>query len=196
MTRICLVRHGLTEYNHLRKLQGSSDIPLNAEGEYQAECAAEKLKDEPFDTIVSSPLGRAYRTAEIINQHHHLPIHTMEELKEQHFGTLEGSHIDHIIEKYPNGELPGAETFSALSARAEKAIKHIHEQFEGQYVLLTAHSRTIKSILALFSDEIDMLRTKLDNCSLSHIEFIDSEWHVHAYNVPTYKESRQEEHNG
>ena len=81
MTKMCLVRHGLTDYNAQRKLQGSSDIPLNAEGESQAESASEKLKDYDFDAIVSSPLIRAYRTAEIINEYHGLEIETMDDLK-------------------------------------------------------------------------------------------------------------------
>lgn len=191
MTRLCLVRHGLTEFNRLKKLQGSSDIPLNEEGEYQAERAAEKLKDEQFDAIVSSPLGRAHRTAEIINKYHDLPIETMDELKEQHFGELEGHHIDDIMEKYPNGELPGAETFEALAERVGVALDRILEQHQGQYVLLTAHSRTIKSILSLFSDEIDMLGTKLDNCSVSYIEHVDSKWQVHEYNIPTFTGNEQ-----
>src|SRR5690625_6771872 len=83
MTKICLVRHGLTDYNAHRKLQGASDIPLNYEGEYQAQCAGEKLKDYHFDVIITSPLMRAYRTAEIINEYHGLEIETMDELKEQ-----------------------------------------------------------------------------------------------------------------
>lgn len=185
MTRICLVRHGLTEYNAQRKLQGSSDIPLNAEGESQAESAREKLKDYDFDAIISSPLIRAYRTAEIINEYHNLEIETMDELKEQYFGPLEGSHIDDIQEKYPDGIFPGAESFESLSNRAAKAIKEIEQKYPNKHVLLTAHSRTIKSILSLYSDEIHMFETKLDNCSLSHIECIDSNWTVNDYNIAT-----------
>ncbi|GAA3724101.1 phosphatase PhoE [Salinicoccus jeotgali] len=185
MTKISLVRHGLTDFNRLRKLQGFSDIPLNEEGEGQAIDASLYLKDEPFDAIVSSPLNRAFRTAEIINQSHGLPITTMDELKEQHFGNLEGMHIDNIMDKYPDGNLPGIETFESLSARVEKAMNIISEEYDGQYVLLTAHSRTIKSILSLYSDEIDMAQTKLDNCSLSIIQKVNGNWHVIDYNIST-----------
>lgn len=185
MTKICLVRHGLTEYNAQRKLQGSSDIPLNSEGESQAESAREKLKPYDFDLIISSPLIRAYRTAEIINEYHDLEIETMDELKEQYFGPLEGNHIDDIQEKYPDGIFPGAESFESLSNRVAKAIKKIENTYPDKHILLTAHSRTIKSILALYSDEIHMFETKLDNCSLSHIECIDSKWTVNDFNITT-----------
>lgn len=185
MTKICLVRHGLTEYNAQRKLQGSSDIPLNSEGESQAKSAREKLKAYDFDLIISSPLIRAYRTAEIINEYHDLEIETMDELKEQYFGPLEGNHIDDIQEKYPDGIFPGAESFESLSNRVAKAIKKIENTYPDKHILLTAHSRTIKSILALYSDEIHMFKTKLDNCSLSHIECIDSKWTVNDFNITT-----------
>lgn len=185
MTKMCLVRHGLTDYNAQRKLQGSSDIPLNAEGESQAESASEKLKDYDFDAIVSSPLIRAYRTAEIINEYHGLEIETMDDLKEQFFGPLEGNHIDDIQKKYPNGIFPGAESFESLSNRVGKAIIEIENKYPDKHILLTAHSRTIKSILALYSDEIHMFETKLDNCSLSHMECIDSSWSVNDFNITT-----------
>ncbi|AKG74274.1 histidine phosphatase family protein [Salinicoccus halodurans] len=185
MTKICLVRHGLTDFNAQRKLQGSSDIPLNAEGESQAESAREKLKDYHFDAIISSPLIRAYRTAEIINESHGLEIETMDELKEQSFGPLEGNHIDDIQEKYPDGIFPGAESFESLSNRVAAAIREIENKYPDKHILLTAHSRTIKSILALYSDEIHMFETKLDNCSLSHIECIDSKWTVNDFNITT-----------
>lgn len=185
MTKICLVRHGLTDYNAQRKLQGASDIPLNREGEYQAECAREKLKDYHFDVIITSPLMRAYRTAEIINEYHGLEIETMDELKEQSFGPLEGHHIDDVHEKYPDGIFPGAETFESLSNRVAGAISEIERKYPDKHILLTAHSRTIKSILSLYSEEIHMFETKLDNCSLSHIECVDSKWSVNDFNITT-----------
>lgn len=187
MTKICLVRHGLTDYNQQMRLQGASDIPLNEAGERQAHAAAEKLKDYSFNHIISSPLKRACRTAEIINKYHHLDIETLDELKEQSFGPLEGVHIDEIGEKYPDGIPPGAESFESLSDRAAVAMEKIQSRYPDKNILMTAHSRTIKSILSLYSDEIHMLRTKLENCSLCHMEFIDSKWIINDYNVSTNK---------
>lgn len=187
MTKICLVRHGLTDYNEERRLQGNSDIPLNSTGLKQAHAAALKLRDYDFDHIVSSPLERALSTAQIINQYHHLDIEQIDELKEQSFGPLEGCLIDEIEKKYPDGKFPGAESFKSLSSRAALAMEKIRRKFPDKNILLTAHSRTIKSILALYSDEINMHNTKLDNCSLCHIEFIDSKWVVNAFNISTAK---------
>ena len=185
MGKIFLVRHGLTEYNKSLRLQGSSDIPLNEAGLLQAKKASEFLKVEKFDAILSSPLSRAYATAEIINEHHDLKIHKMDELKEQYFGQFEGEHIENIRLKYPEGDIPGVETFDSLAERASKVMKFIEDNHVDQNVLVTAHSRTIKSILSLYTDEIHMVFTKLDNCSLSIIESDDNVWKVVDYNIST-----------
>ena len=60
------IRHGTTDWNRQRRFQGRTDIPLNDEGIAQAHAAARRLQDVPIDIIVSSPLIRALRTAEII----------------------------------------------------------------------------------------------------------------------------------
>jgi uncharacterized phosphatase len=66
MTRFFLVRHGETEWNRLRKIQGVSDIPLNDTGRAQAAALGDILSRHRFDLIVSSPLSRALETARIV----------------------------------------------------------------------------------------------------------------------------------
>ena len=185
MAKVFMIRHGLTEYNKALRLQGSSDIPLNEAGLLQAKTASGFLRDEKFDVILSSPLSRAYATAEIINEHHDLKIQKMDELKEQYFGQFEGEHIENIRLKYPEGDIPGVETFDSLAERASKVMKYIEDNHPDENVLISAHSRTIKSILSLYTDEIHMVFTKLDNCSLSIIEPDDVGWKVLDYNIST-----------
>ena len=60
---IYIIRHGKTELNRAKALQGRSDHPLNEEGILQAKEAAEKLRDVSFDYVFSSPLIRALQTA-------------------------------------------------------------------------------------------------------------------------------------
>ena len=69
-----VVRHGQTEWNVLKKMQGSADIPLNKTGIEQAYKMQEKLDCIDIDLIICSPLNRAKQTAEIINQNKRLPI--------------------------------------------------------------------------------------------------------------------------
>lgn len=185
MAKIFLVRHGLTEYNQSLRLQGSSDIPLNEAGIRQAEKAREFFKEEKVDVLLSSPLSRAYKTAEIINEHHNLEIKVFDELEEQSFGPLEGEHIEHIRLKYPQGDLPGVESFESLAVRTSKMMDYIEENHMGKNVMISSHSRTIKSFLSHYTEEIHMVLTKLHNCSLSLIEHRDGGWTVTDYNIDT-----------
>lgn len=85
-----MVRHGQTDWNVQRKIQGQKDIPLNAVGEQEAKELAKHFKDIHFDFAFSSDLLRAKRTAEIIALEHKLAVETTKLLRERHFGKLEG----------------------------------------------------------------------------------------------------------
>lgn len=94
---IYILRHGKTEWNKLRKLQGRTDIPLCDEGRVMAEEAAREYADVHFDVCYSSPLIRARETAQIILKGRDVPIHTDDRLKEMGFGIYEG--IERSFEK-------------------------------------------------------------------------------------------------
>jgi len=97
-----LVRHGETDWNRNHKrLQGRKNIPLNAKGIDQAECLAEFFKDIEISASFSSPLSRAYQTANIINRFHNLPIEQDEQLIEMDFGIWEGKTVAEIKRECP-----------------------------------------------------------------------------------------------
>ena len=83
---IFVVRHGQTEWNVLKKMQGSADIELNEKGLSQAQDTADMLSSETFDVIFSSALKRAKQTAEIINNSRGLNIIFDDRLRERNFG--------------------------------------------------------------------------------------------------------------
>lgn len=170
--KVTLVRHGLTDYNLHGKVQGFLDIPLNNIGLDQAEHASEFLKDEVFDSIYSSPLSRAVKTAEAINKHFSLEINTLDDLKEQNFYDFEGADISEMIKEYPNGIDEHIESLDSLSSRVKIALDKIfEEQGRGKHILLTAHSRTIKAILNHFDGSVDIKTSPLENCSVSRIQY-------------------------
>ncbi|HEY4161463.1 MAG TPA: histidine phosphatase family protein, partial [Dongiaceae bacterium] len=86
------MRHGETDWNRARKLQGTTDVPLNALGESQAELAREAAAVLGLKSIAVSPLGRARRTAEIVNRDLGLVMTAFMELQEFDVGPYEGSH--------------------------------------------------------------------------------------------------------
>lgn len=88
---IYIVRHGLTEWNKLKKLQGAADVPLAKEGILLAEKTGEALKDVKFDICFTSPLSRARQTAECVLGDRNVPIIPDKRIQEINFGDLEGS---------------------------------------------------------------------------------------------------------
>ncbi len=86
---IYLIRHGETDWNTKRLLQGATDIPLNQNGIEVAQLTAEGLCDVVFDVIFTSPLKRARQTAEIIRGERRIPIIPDERLREIAFGPFE-----------------------------------------------------------------------------------------------------------
>jgi 2,3-bisphosphoglycerate-dependent phosphoglycerate mutase len=89
-TRICLVRHGETEWNAARRIQGQIDIGLNETGVRQAEAAGRWLKTVGIVALYSSDLKRAWRTAQAIGQELGLVPLPLPELRERRYGIFEG----------------------------------------------------------------------------------------------------------
>lgn len=94
MTRICLVRHGETDWNALGMLQGKTDIPLNQKGINQAKECGEFLKSATWDVVVTSPLTRAKQTAEIVRRFIDKPLIELVEFIERDYGDAEGRTVE------------------------------------------------------------------------------------------------------
>ena len=153
---LILVRHGETLFNRERKVQGIADIELNDTGLRQAHQLALSLKDHEIHQIYSSPLRRAYQTAEAINQFHDVPIHRRSGLMEMDVGDFEGLSFqelranekdflqrwiaDPAMTKMPNGE-----SIIELQERAWNAIGDII--LEAENALVVSHNFTIAAIL-------------------------------------------------
>ena len=89
--KLYILRHGKTQWNALRKVQGAADIPLAEEGISLARKVGETLKDVPFDLCFSSPLKRARQTAELVlgRKADKIPVILDKRIKEIDFGVLE-----------------------------------------------------------------------------------------------------------
>ena len=88
--QIYLIRHGETDYNKSRRIQGQCDIELNNCGRELAKITAQALKDVPFDLVFTSPLKRAKETAEIIVGDRQIPVIEDVRIREISFGEYEG----------------------------------------------------------------------------------------------------------
>lgn len=130
MTALILIRHGETEWNRARRIQGATDIPLNDTGRDQARATAallrERLDPGLSATVVSSDLARARETAEIIAAELGTAApRTYRGLRERGYGEAEGIDVEEFRARWGDwhsAEVPGAEPWPELRARAISAL--------------------------------------------------------------------------
>ncbi|MBR3646332.1 MAG: histidine phosphatase family protein [Lachnospiraceae bacterium] len=158
---IYLIRHGETMWNTFRRLQGRTDIELNENGRMLAYKTSEKLKDLKFDRIYSSPLKRAYETANIIKADRDIPIITDDRIMEMSFGTNEGCLSEEILADETNPfryffEKPEryfapdqGETFEDVIERGTSFMKEVIEPIadDNERIMIVAHGAINKAIM-------------------------------------------------
>lgn len=164
-----MVRHGETDWNALRKIQGYEvDNSLNENGRKQAEERARVIARMKFDIIFSSPMKRARETAEIIAKEINMPIQFRDELKERGFGTFCGQVFEELNEQYPDWNeikpMDRDQEYKRLYQREtgeefrDRLLKFIHEvkaDYGDKQILVVAHGGVIRLAHVLFR-EIDI----------------------------------------
>lgn len=145
--KLYLVRHGQTEYNVQRRIQGWCDSPLTSLGILQAQQAGKFFEEKQirFDHVYASDLKRAEDTARIICQDQ-IPVMLHAGLRERSWGSLDGTCIDDLLTSCPELDLDeglgsfGAETVQACADRVLKTIWEIMAQPDHACVLMVTHS--------------------------------------------------------
>ena len=187
MTTICLVRHGETDWNVKGIIQGQTNIPLNKVGEIQAIQCGRFLKNENYDVIISSPLKRAKKTAELINDSLNLSIIYNDNLKERYFGIAEGQVKKIISKEFPNQIYPNQESRLALNKRVLTALNTIISTYLNQKVLIIAHGAVINSILSSVSNHVCGSQiTSLKNGSFTVLNINEPIWSIESANQITH----------
>ena len=161
--KIYLIRHGETDQNKCKCLQGRSDIELNEYGRELARKTAEGLKDIPFDIIFTSPLKRARETAEIIRGTREIPIVSEERIQEISFGEYEGLCYGKENYSIPDKDFmnffnkpqdyktpPGGESLEEVITRTGEFLQEIlqKEAYRDKNILLSTHGCALKACLA------------------------------------------------
>jgi probable phosphoglycerate mutase len=144
------IRHGQTDWNLKERWQGWADIPLNETGHAQARSAVSVLAGKGISHIVSSPLIRAHKTAEIINEHLRVPLRIVDGLKECSLGALEGTVKDRFIISTDLNhaiQMGKGEHVDEFKARIASAL---HNVLDPKYItLIVAHGGVYWAIMEM-----------------------------------------------
>lgn len=149
MTTLYLVRHGETDWNAQRRIQGSTDIPLNATGRKQAVETGRLLATRTWDAIVASPLSRARETALIIANEVGLPEpELLPAIVERNYGEAEGLNWEQVDARFPDGaSVPGRESRDEVTARVLPALLELARRSPEQQIIVVSHGGVIRSVL-------------------------------------------------
>ena len=154
-----LIRHGQTDWNKGRKLQGRTDIPLNENGRAVAELTKEGFKEIPFDMAYTSPLKRARETAEIILSGRDIPIVDDERIIEVNFGEYEGCDFDLPDEYIQNFfsapekyfSIHGTETMESIFERMRSFLQDLcqNDDLKDKTILVSTHGAALSGLLTV-----------------------------------------------
>ena len=145
------MRHGETDWNAGRRIQGHIDVPLSVAGHAQARAAGNALANEGFAAIYSSDLTRARQTAEATAHLAHVPLHLLTGLRERHYGVFQGLTYTEAEAQYPEAyarhharddarfTLPGGESLHDLAVRIGEVCDDIVSRHVGEAVAIFTH---------------------------------------------------------
>lgn len=194
MGKLILIRHGQTDMNKDQLYYGRLDVPINETGKEQAENTRKNLVELEidYDKIYSSPMKRAYETAEIVN-YKNLEIEKDDELREMDFGIFEGLSYKEIIKKYPE-EMEKLKkdwkTYSYVTGEnpfmlQKRALKFLEKIDKNKNNMVVTHWGIICTLLSfLFSSELEgYWKYQVKNGGIVIIEFSDGYPILCGFNV-------------
>ena len=161
-----IFRHGQTDWNKEKRLQGSQGVPLNATGQKQAHNLGQSLMDKKIEIILSSPAERAAQTASIVQTYLKVPVEHKHELRPASFGILEGKqtqlfneHENYIWQQVTNFDTaydhiapPEGESKESVKKRTLELLTTFAHQTDYTIIGISTHSFLIKLMLLAKTD--------------------------------------------
>ena len=194
--KLYLIRHGETDWNTVKRLQGATDIPLNENGEALAKLTSEGLKDVSFDMIITSPLKRAYRTAELMKADREIPLICEDRIREICFGDYEGLVSKSEGYSIPDPDFkffftktecyktpPNGEPIQALLHRTNDFLEELknREDLKDKTILISSHGAAVRALLSNI-EKCDIAHFWGNgvhkNCGVSCVELVDGEYQI------------------
>lgn len=185
---IYIVRHGQTEQNLKKKLQGRSNHPLTDLGREQASAVGDAFRDAGivFDKVYTSPLDRAIETAKLVAGD--VPIECEDALIEMDYGPYEGTdlhnlppEVEEFFQDFTNHPAPeGMEQLSSVVARAGEFLERLKAEAVHRDILLSTHAIAMKGLLEYLTPESNgaYWSKYIGNCAVYVTELNDGEYTV------------------
>jgi len=176
---LILVRHGESEGNIRRIMQGQLDLPLTEAGREQARLVAARIASMPVAAVYSSPLSRAFETARAIASHHMLAVAPVDGLQEGGWGEAQGMTWTEVTARWdvaggrPLHEMiPGAETPESLRSRAAAVIDTLLDRHTSDVAVCVSHAGTIVQLIAhlIGMPEGQLPRLRTGNTAVTVVE--------------------------
>jgi probable phosphomutase (TIGR03848 family) len=184
MTKFLLIRHALTDSVGKRLSGRKPGVPLNAEGQAQAQQLASRLTDVRLDAIYSSPLERAVQTAAPLAAQHNLETTINNDFLELDFGDWTNCTFQELQDQpqfqrfnsfRSNTRIPGGELMLEAQARAVAGLGKLCAQHPGQTVAVVSHADLLKAAVAYYAGiHLDMFqRLEISPASVSVLEIFE-----------------------
>ncbi len=193
-TRFCLIRHGETDWNAEKRVQGQIDIGLNAVGEAQARALADALAEHAFAAVYSSDLARAWDTACIAVQTRKIAVSPAPTIRERHFGVLQGLTAAEAgmvnpaayrlhRERNPDFDYETGESLNRFADRVLTGLAAMAQRHAGESVLAFTHGGVLDVVYrAATGRAIDAPRDfTLGNAALNWLDYRAGNWHLVAW---------------
>lgn len=189
ITRLCIIRHGETDWNAGKRIQGQIDVPLSAAGHAQARATGNALAGEDIAAAYSSDLTRARQTAEAFVHLAHLPLQLHAGLRERHYGVFQGLTYAEAEAGYPVDYArhkardvrfvpAGGESLLDLAARIGAACDDIARRHAGNAVALFTHGGVLDILYRQATQRpLDTPRDfTIPNCGINWFEVANGCW--------------------
>ena len=197
MVSLYIVRHGQTEFNVERKIQGWCDSPLTELGINQAKSVGLGLKEIDFVGCACSDKQRTRDTAKYILEGRDIEVIETFKIRELYFGSLEEKPVPCLFDLSDDILKTGfrdfgGENITDLVERYLDGLKDICEYYKDGNVLVVSHGRAIMTVLKAIDDCIDdepvvLGKSKIvDNCSVTRIDYVNGQFNIVDFNNISY----------
>lgn len=204
--KLYLIRHGETDWNKVRKMQGQTDIPLNEFGKHLARETAPALAEVPFDLVYTSPLVRAKETAQLVLGSKSCPVIEDDRIMEINFGVYEGlccskegwnipdPEFEYFFSAPDKFQAPeGGEDFNQFQARIKDFYEELVEQYgdTDKQFLISTHGATLCGFLNYVKKEpLSNFWGKgvHKNCAVTILEVTKEKVEILGENMTYYKD--------